>query len=185
MAGGVLFTAVLAAVGALPSVALLMGSRTAGAGLALNLLIAVVIGLSCAVLFRRCAFDFVSGIGWGACYGFFWWVLGPLTLLPALTGATPRWDPAAIAVNFPALVGHLAYGAALGAVYYSSKGGRTRGGSPATRRRRSESWPGATRPSVQRALAEATLDPDTVTSIRPSEPRFRDTRGTAPPDTPG
>ena len=122
LAGGVLFTAVLAAVGALPRVAQLMGSRTAGAGLALNLLISVVIGLTYAVGFRRCAFDLVSGIGWGACYGFFWWVLGPLTLLPALTGATPRWDPAAIAVNFPALVGHLAYGAALGAVYYFLEG---------------------------------------------------------------
>ena len=118
LAGGVLFTAVLAAVGALPRVAQIMGSAATGTGLVLNLLIALVIGVSYAVLFRRCSFDVISGIGWGACYGFFWWMLGPLTLLPALTGATPRFDPATIAVNFPALVGHLAYGAALGGTYY-------------------------------------------------------------------
>ena len=118
LAGGVVFTAVLAVVGALPRVAQIMGSQAPPAGLVVNLIIALVIGVTYAVMFRRSSFDLVSGIGWGACYGFFWWVLGPLTLLPALTGGTPRWDPAAIAIAFPALVGHLAYGAALGATYY-------------------------------------------------------------------
>ena len=38
--------------------------------------------------------------------------------MPALSGGTIRWNAAAIAAGFPSLVGHLAYGAALGAVYY-------------------------------------------------------------------
>ena len=118
LAGGVVFTAVLAVVGALPRVAQIMGSQAPPAGLVVNLIIALVIGVTYALMFRRSSFDLVSGIGWGACYGFFWWVLGPLTLLPALTGVTPRWDPAAIANAFPALVGLLAYGAALGSTYY-------------------------------------------------------------------
>jgi uncharacterized membrane protein YagU involved in acid resistance len=95
-----------------------MGSQAPPAGLVVNLIIALVIGVTYALMFRRSSFDLVSGVGWGACYGFFWWVLGPLTLLPALTGVTPRWDPAAIANAFPALVGLLAYGAALGLTYY-------------------------------------------------------------------
>lgn len=78
----------------------------------------MIIGVSYAVLFRRCSFDLLSGIGWGVSYSFFWWVLGDLTLLPALSGGTIRWDAAAIAAGFPSLVGHLGYGAALGAVYY-------------------------------------------------------------------
>jgi hypothetical protein len=56
-------------------------------------------------------------------YGFFWWVLGDLTLLPALSGVPVVWDPATLAREFPSLVGHLAYGAALGSVYYRLEAG--------------------------------------------------------------
>jgi hypothetical protein len=87
-------------------------------GLILHLVIAQIIGVSYAVLFRRCSFDLLSGIGWGVSYGFFWWALGDLTLLPALDGGVIQWDMTAIAAAFPSLVGHLAYGAALGGVYY-------------------------------------------------------------------
>jgi hypothetical protein len=45
-------------------------------------------------------------------------VLGALTLFPVLTGAAPHWNAAGIDAAFPSLVGHLGYGAALGAVYY-------------------------------------------------------------------
>jgi uncharacterized membrane protein YagU involved in acid resistance len=118
LVGGVVFTLVMVAVGALPTVARMVGSQTPAVGLVLHLIIAQVIGVSYAVLFRRCSFDTLSGIGWGVSYGFFWWVLGDLTLLPALSGSTIRWDAATIAAGFPSLVGHLGYGAALGAVYY-------------------------------------------------------------------
>lgn len=118
LAGGAVFTAVLVAVDGLPQIAQIMGSQAPAAGLVIHLVIAQFIGVTYAVLFRRSSFDLASGIGWGVSYGFFWWVLGALTLLPALTGAVPRWDAAAITVAFPSLVGHLAYGAALGAVHY-------------------------------------------------------------------
>ncbi|MGH3854321.1 MAG: hypothetical protein ACRDR6_12675, partial [Pseudonocardiaceae bacterium] len=98
-------------------IAQIMGSRAPAAGLVVNLVIAQIIGVTYAVLFRRTSFDLTSGIGWGVCYGFFWWLLGNLVLLPALTGAVPQWDPATIAMAFPSLVGHLAYGATLGALY--------------------------------------------------------------------
>lgn len=118
LAGGLVFTVVMVLVGELPTVAMIVGSRTPAVGLVVHLVIAMMIGVSYAVLFRRSSFDLLSGVGWGVCYGFFWWVLGDLTLLPALTGGTIRWDAAAIVAGFPALVGHLGYGAALGAVYY-------------------------------------------------------------------
>lgn len=118
LVGGLLFTAVMVGVGALPRVAEMVGSHAAAVGLTLHLIISAIIGVSYAVVFRRAAFDVLSGIGWGTSYGFFWWVLGDLTLLPALDGQPVRWDAASIAGQFPSLVGHLAYGAALGAVYY-------------------------------------------------------------------
>jgi uncharacterized membrane protein YagU involved in acid resistance len=118
LVGGLLFTAVMVVVGALPRVAEMVGSHTPEVGLALHLLIAAAIGVSYSVAFRRTAYDVLSGVGWGVSYGFFWWFLGDLTLLPALDGDVVRWDGPSIAAQFPSLVGHLAYGAALGAVYY-------------------------------------------------------------------
>lgn len=118
LVGGLLFTVVMVMVGALPRVAEMVGSQTAGVGLTLHLLIAAAIGVSYSVVFRRTAYDVLSGVGWGISYGFFWWVLGDLTLLPALDGEAVVWNGPSIASQFPSLVGHLAYGAALGAVYY-------------------------------------------------------------------
>lgn len=80
-------------------------------------MIAQVIGVSYALFFRGRSYDLVSGVGWGLSYGFFWWVLGALTLLPVLLGQPPRWEAAAIAAAFASLIGHLAYGAGLGTVY--------------------------------------------------------------------
>ncbi|MFF3245456.1 hypothetical protein ACFYWY_17390 [Streptomyces sp. NPDC002870] len=117
LAGGVIFTGGMVAVGFLPVVAALIGSESAGVGLVIHLLISQVVGVTYAVFFRRRSFDPASGIGWGVSYGFLWWVLGNLTLLPVLLGAVPQWNAAALAVSFPSLVGHLAYGAILGLVY--------------------------------------------------------------------
>jgi uncharacterized membrane protein YagU involved in acid resistance len=118
LAGGLVFTVVMVYVGELPTVARMVGSDAPSVGLALHLIIALIIGVSYAVLFRRCSFDVLSGIGWGVSYGFFWWVLGDLTLLPILSGGTVEWNAAALGAGFPALIGHLGYGAALGGVYY-------------------------------------------------------------------
>ncbi|MCX4824603.1 hypothetical protein OG883_33050 [Streptomyces sp. NBC_01142] len=117
LAGGVIFTGVMVAVGYLPVVAALVGSQSTIVGLVIHLLISQVVGVTYAVFFRRRSFDPASGIGWGVSYGFLWWVLGNLTLLPVLLGAAPRWSAAELAVSFPSLVGHLAYGAVLGLLY--------------------------------------------------------------------
>ena len=128
-----MFSAMLVALGALPEIGMVMGSRAPLAGVVANLVIAVFVGVTYAVFFRRSSFDIMSGIGWGVCYGFFWWVPGTLTLLPAVVGVSPRWDAVTIALAFPSLVVHLAYGAALGASYTCWSHARTPGGSPATR----------------------------------------------------
>ncbi|MFI1280043.1 hypothetical protein ACH4U5_04655 [Streptomyces sp. NPDC020858] len=117
LAGGVIFTGVMVAVGFLPVVAALVGSESAVVGLVIHLLISQAVGVTYAVFFRRRSFDPTSGIGWGVSYGFLWWVLGNLTLLPVLLGAEPRWSGAGLALAFPSLVGHLAYGAVLGLLY--------------------------------------------------------------------
>jgi len=117
LAGGVVFGFVWGTVDVLPTVARLVGARGAVAGWIVHLIIAQLIGVSFAVLFRGRGYDLASGLGWGLSYGFFWWVLGALTLLPVLLGQPPRWGAPAIAAAFPGLIGHLAYGGALGAAY--------------------------------------------------------------------
>ena len=56
--------------------------------------------------------------GWGLSYGFLWWILGPLTLLPALLGGDPEWSAAAAGGSLSALAGHLVYGGCLGVAFY-------------------------------------------------------------------
>jgi uncharacterized membrane protein YagU involved in acid resistance len=116
--GGLLFTLVMVQVGYLPSVASLIGSASAVTGLVVHLIIASAIGMSYGLLFRLQSYDLGSALGWGVSYGFFWWILGSLTLMPVLAGSPPQWTVSAAAEAFPALVGHLAYGGGLGIAIY-------------------------------------------------------------------
>lgn len=118
LAGGAIFTMVMVQLGILPVVARLAGMRSAMAGLIVHLVIAGAIGASYGLLFRRQSFDLGSALGWGVSYGFFWWILGPLTLMPVLLGGPPQWTVQAAAALFGSLIGHLAYGAALGVVFH-------------------------------------------------------------------
>ena len=118
LVGGLVFTALMVQIGFLPTVARLAGSRSVSTGLVVHLLISQFIGASYGLLFRRRSYDVGSALGWGVSYGFFWWVLGALTLFPVLLGVSPRWDVDGVAARFPSLVGHLAYGAALGVAYF-------------------------------------------------------------------
>jgi hypothetical protein len=116
--GGLIFTVIMLRIGFLPTVARLVGASSIRSGLIVHLIIANLIGASFGVLFLRRSFDLGSALGWGISYGFFWWVLGPLTLLPVLLGAAPRWTPEVAAALMPSLIGHLAYGAAVGVTFY-------------------------------------------------------------------
>lgn len=91
--GGLLFTFVMLQIGFLPSVARLVGSASVTTGFIVHLVIANLIGMSYGLLFRRQSYDVGSALGWGVSYGFFWWILGPLTLMPFLQGSTPQWRP--------------------------------------------------------------------------------------------
>jgi uncharacterized membrane protein YagU involved in acid resistance len=118
LVGGLLFTPIWLHADFFPTVAKIVGGSSTATGILLHLVFAVLIGASYGVLFRRQSFDLGSAIGWGAAYGFCWWNLGSLTLLPTFIGAPLRWDADAAAGAFPGLVGHLVYGTSLGVAYY-------------------------------------------------------------------
>ncbi len=119
LVGGLIFTLVMVPIGYLSVVASLVGSDSVIVGFVTHLIIAMIIGASYGALFRRQAFDAAAAVGWGVTYGFVWWLLGPLTLAPIILGAEPAWSVEAAASAFAGLIGHLAFGAALGLTFYA------------------------------------------------------------------
>ncbi len=81
--------------------------------------VALVIGATFGLLFQRDIRSYGSSMGWGLGYGIFWWFLGQLTILPAMTGAPLDWSADRGSQLFGSLVGHIIYGLILGVVYAS------------------------------------------------------------------
>jgi hypothetical protein len=117
LAGGLLFSLVMLATGALPRVAHLVGGTSPLLGFVVHLVISAIIGMSYGLLFRREAPDKGSGVAWGLLYGLVWWFLGPLTLYPILLGGSVTWTTQAAGLALPSLIGHLMYGAATALVF--------------------------------------------------------------------
>jgi uncharacterized membrane protein YagU involved in acid resistance len=118
MVGGLLFTVIMLRIDELPAVARLIGASSPWTGFTVHLTIAEIVGATYGLLFARQSHDLGAAVGWGVSYGFFWWILGPLTLAPIMLGAAPRWTAPAAAALLPSLVGHLAYGAGLGVTFH-------------------------------------------------------------------
>lgn len=67
-----------------------------------------------------------AGLGWGAVYGFIWWILGGLILMPLFLGM-PAFAPLQMEMMRPvamgSLMGHLIYGIILGGGFAMLKQG--------------------------------------------------------------
>jgi uncharacterized membrane protein YagU involved in acid resistance len=79
--------------------------------------VAVFIGATFGLLFRRDIRGYGSSMGWGLGYGIFWWFLGQLTLLPVAAGFPLDWSAERGSDLFGSLVGHILYGLILGVTY--------------------------------------------------------------------
>jgi uncharacterized membrane protein YagU involved in acid resistance len=115
--GGWAFGRWMAAVQFFPLIAGLAHSDSPDVGMALHFLIAVGIGASFGLLFQPDVRGPGSSMGWGLGYGIFWWLLGPLTLLPILQGQPPDWSYEHGSDLFGPLVGHMVFGLLVGLVY--------------------------------------------------------------------
>jgi hypothetical protein len=89
------------------------------------------VGVPYGLLFRRLDQDVTTALGWGLSYGFLWWGLGPLTLLPLLGGRDVQWAATEAAGAFGALIALLLYGACLGLAFHLLQA-RHRGPRPVT-----------------------------------------------------
>jgi uncharacterized membrane protein YagU involved in acid resistance len=117
LAGGLLFSLVMVATGALPRVAAIVGGSAPALGFVVHLVISALIGMSYGVLFQHEAPNAGASVAWGLLYGLVWWFLGPLTLFPILLGGTFTWTTTAAGAALPSLIGHLVYGAATAFVF--------------------------------------------------------------------
>ncbi len=117
LAGGVVFGAMMAAMGMLPMIANMVGSPSAWSGFFVHLMISAPIGGSFAVLLNAAGLR--GGVASGLAYGFAWWILGPLTLMPFFMGMGlgVNWNVAAMGQAMPSLMGHLIFGGILGCTY--------------------------------------------------------------------
>ena len=120
--GGLVFGAMMAMTGMLPMIGNMVGVPSAWVGFFAHMGISATIGGSFAVLLT--ASGLRGGVWSGLAYGFTWWILGPLTLMPLFMGMGlgVNWNVAAMSAATPSLVGHLIFGAILGATYRRLEG---------------------------------------------------------------
>ena len=106
--------------GRMPVIAMvgqIVGSPTVTAGWLYHLFNSAVIGAIFGWLVAPRVRNYGSGFGWGAAYGFAWWILGGLVLMPVLLGMpafAPLMMPEMQMVAMGSLIGHLIYGLVLG-----------------------------------------------------------------------
>src|SRR3990170_8433730 len=95
----------------------IVGSPTVGAGWVYHLFNSAVIGAIFGWLLGDRAHGYGSALGWGAAYGFVWWIVGGLILMPMFLGMAP-FAPLMMApmrmVAMGSLIGHLIYRSILG-----------------------------------------------------------------------
>jgi len=125
--GGIVFGIMMGMMEMFPSIGLMVGMPNAVAGFVVHLVISALIGASFSAFFQRRASSRGLGLVYGVGYGAFWWVLGPLTLMPLFLGMRlgVYWDGAMALEMLPSLAGHVIYGGILGFLYVvlGSRGG--------------------------------------------------------------
>jgi hypothetical protein len=101
-------------------VAKILGSDSLAVGWVYHLFNSAVIGAIFGWLFGTLVHGYGGAFGWGALYGFIWWIVGGLVLMPLLLGMQP-FAPLMMEEMRPvamgSLMGHLLYGLILGGSY--------------------------------------------------------------------
>ena len=106
--------------GRMPVIAMvgqIIGSPSVTIGWLYHLFNSAVIGAIFGWLLAPRVHGYGAAFGWGTAYGFAWWIVGGLVLMPVLLGMpafAPLMMPEMRMVAVGSLVGHLVYGLLLG-----------------------------------------------------------------------
>ena len=117
LVGGVVFGVMMGLMGMLPMIAGLVGSDNGGVGFIVHLVISAIIGGGFGLVLGSLATTLGQGALWGLIYGFVWWILGPLLIMPTMMGMGPQFGMALTPPMMMSLVGHLIYGVLTGLAY--------------------------------------------------------------------
>lgn len=101
-------------------VAMVVGSTSIVVGWLYHLFNSAIIGAIFGWVLGGRAETYGAGLGWGALYGIFWWILGAQILMPVLLGMPPLASvmmPPMRMVAVGSLVGHIIFGLILGAMF--------------------------------------------------------------------
>lgn len=114
--------------GSMPMMAMVsqvVGSTSLGVGWLYHLLNSAIIGGLFGWLAGRRITGYGRAVGWGAGYGFIWWILGGLILMPVFLGMppfAPLQMPMMRGVALASLMGHVMFGLILGSAYVALRG---------------------------------------------------------------
>jgi hypothetical protein len=116
LAGGLVFGLMMGIMGMLPMIGRMIGLPTALGGFILHMFISGFLGAFFAGGLGWLVHGIPSGLVFGLLYGGFWWILGPLTLMPLFLGGSwgNSWNVDAALTMLPSLFGHFLYGGILG-----------------------------------------------------------------------
>ena len=115
---GVIFGALMGMMGMLPMVAMLTGSESAVVGFIVHIIFSAIIGATFAIFFGSTAEnDRTASVGLGIAYGFIWWILGPLVLMPQFLGMGLQLSLSGSQGAVGSLWGHILFGFFLGLAY--------------------------------------------------------------------
>ncbi len=110
---GVVFGMMMNMLHMIGMVAMLVNSKSTAVGWAVHLIISTAIGITFNVAFGNRLKRVTTGLVYGMAYGVFWWVLGPLILMPAkLKMPLFHFNTA----TWQSLMGHVVFGMVLGAL---------------------------------------------------------------------
>ena len=118
LAGGIIFGMLMQMMGMITMVAMLVGSESAAVGWLVHLAISAFLGALFGAVLGPRSRTYRTALGYGLAYGALWWVLGALIAMPAKLGMP------LFAINTTALqslMGHLIFGAVLGAAFVWTK----------------------------------------------------------------
>lgn len=114
---GVVFGAMMGMMGMLPMVAKLIVASSVLSGFILHLVFSTIIGAIFGLFLGHRALEKGKGIILGLVYGFVWWILGSLVIMPVWLGMGLQLSAQGITMAIPSLWGHLVFGFILGLVF--------------------------------------------------------------------
>lgn len=126
LAGGVIMGIAMQMMGMIGMIGMMVGSESIAVAWLVHLVISAGFGVAYPLLFGNMQRQWLGGL----IYGFIWFLLGPLTLMPLFMGMGVQWSMAAVVGSMMSLVGHLMYGVVLGLVFDQLE--KSQGSAPVT-----------------------------------------------------